>query len=120
MNETLLTKKILDALLKILPNRHFRHSDVIGNLYDFPNFGKFFQKSLTNGQDSVLLKLKHISSIIENLPKRHKLILLASLEQFNSSTTQRLIGLSKSYQGKSNKNITITYDFIYIPEHMIS
>jgi len=109
VDETLLTSEILNSLPKVLPNNHPTQSE-------FPNFGKFFKNSLKKGQDIVLLKLKHMSSIIENLPKRHKRILLASLNQFNSATTQRLISLAKSYQGRSNNDVTITNDFLYVPE----
>jgi hypothetical protein len=99
MDETLLTSDIINALPKILPNKHSPQSDATKNTDEFPNFGKFLRISLKKGQDIVLLKLKHMSSIIENLPKRHKRILLASLGQFNSATIQRLISLAKSYQG---------------------
>ena len=116
MDETLLASDIINALPKVLPNKHSPQSDATKNTDEFPNFGKFFRISLKKGQDIVLLKLKHMSSIIENLPKRHKRILLASLDQFNSATIQRLISLAKSYQGGSKKDVTITNEFLYVPE----
>ena len=63
----------------------------------------------------MLLRLKKAPGIVENLPERHKRILLASLDQFNATTCDRLKNLILAYSDDAWDGLKVPNTFLFVP-----